>query len=159
AREHKLKSRFAALGLQAAVVDSPDESAVSHQVAAAAGEESVPLLLGADHRITLPGLRGLARAADAFGLLWFDATARFVPPGGDGQHGDADRVLARALGYDPGVPAVKPQLSPENVVLIGLRDVTPREAEIIKASRVTVFTIADIDALGIREVMRQALPA
>src|SRR5262249_11740555 len=87
AREHKLKSRFAALGLQAAVVDSPDESAVSHQVAAAAGEESVPLLLGADHRITLPGLRGLARAADAFGLLWFDATASFVPPGGDGQHG------------------------------------------------------------------------
>jgi len=119
----------------------------------------VPLLLGADHRITLPGLRGLARAVDAFGLLWFDATASFVPPGGYARHGDADRVLARALGYDPAVPAVKPQLSPENVVLIGLRDVTPGEAAIIKESRVTVFTIADIDALGIREVMRQALQA
>jgi arginase family enzyme len=37
--------------------------------------------------------------------------------------------------------------------------VTPGEAAIIKESRVTVFTIADIDALGIREVMRQALQA
>ena len=48
-------------------------------------------------------------------------------------------------------------MSPENVVLIGLRDASAWEAEIIKDSRVTVFTIADIDALGIREVMRQAL--
>jgi arginase family enzyme len=66
-------------------------------------------------------------------------------------------VLSRALGYDPNVPSIKPQLSPENVVLIGLRDVTPHEAEVIRESRVTVFTIADIDALGIREVMRQSL--
>jgi predicted amino acid racemase len=159
ATDQKLESRFAALGLQAAIVDAPDESALCDHVAAAVEEEGVPLLLGADHRITLPGLRGLARAVDAFGLLWFDATASFVPPGGDARHGDADRVLARALGHDPTVPAVKPQLSPENVVLIGLRDVTPSEAAIIKESRVGVFTIADIDALGIREVMRQALQA
>ena len=157
--DSKLEGRFAALGLQATVVDARDESALSDQVAAAVGEEGVPLLLGTDHRVTLLGLRGLARAVDAFGLLWFDATASLVPPGGEGQRGDADRVLTRALGYDPAVPAVKPQLSPENVVLIGLRDVTPGEAAIIRESRVTVFTIADIDALGIREVMRQALQA
>ena len=36
-------------------------------------------------------------------------------------------------------------------------DVSPSEADVIHSSRVTVFTIADIDALGIREVMRQAL--
>jgi arginase family enzyme len=153
----RLEARLAALGLQAAAVDAGDEAVVADEVAAAVGAEAVPLLLGADHRISLAGLRGVARAVDAFGLLWFDATAGFQPPG-DGQ-GDAETVLTRALGYDPAVPAVKPQLSPENVVLIGLRDAAPREAELIKGSRVSVFTIADIDALGIREVMRQALQA
>jgi predicted amino acid racemase/arginase family enzyme len=152
--DQRLAERFAALGLQAAVDEA---AAVADQAAAAVAEESVPLLLGADHRITLAGLQGVARSVDAFGLLWFDATASFVSPDGEAKHGDADRVLARALGYDPAVPAIKPQLSPENVVLIGLRDVAPREAVLIKESRVTVFTIADIDALGIREVMRQAL--
>ena len=154
--EQKLESRFAALGLETMLVEA---STVPDQVAAARAESAVPLLLGADHRISLSGMQGLAHAVDAFGLLWFDATASFVPPDGDGQHKEADSVLARALGYDPAVPAIKPQLSPENVVLIGLRDVTPREAAIIKESRVTAFTIADIDALGIREVMRQALQA
>jgi len=154
--DSKLEERFSALGLETTNVEA---STVPDQVAAARAEDAVPLLLGADHRISLMGLQGLARAVDAFGLLWFDATASFVPPGGDGRHKDADSVLARALGYDPAVPAIKPQLSPENVVLIGLRDVNPREAALIKESRVTVFTIADIDALGIREVMRQALQA
>jgi arginase family enzyme len=50
-----------------------------------------------------------------------------------------------------------PQLSPENVVLIGVREVAPAEAGPLRESALTVFTIADIDALGIREVMRQAL--
>ena len=50
-----------------------------------------------------------------------------------------------------------PQLSPENVVLIGLRETSPREARLIKQAKLKVFTMADIDALGIREVIRQAI--
>lgn len=50
-----------------------------------------------------------------------------------------------------------PQLSPENVVVVGLRNAAPPEVEAIKASRVTTFTMVDVDALGIRDVMRQAL--
>jgi len=125
-------------------------------VAEAVSNDGLALLLGSDHRITLAGLRALASRVDAFGLLWFDATPSFRPPGEAGAR-PADSVLAQALGHDPKVAGVMPQLSPENVVMIGLRDVTPTEAEMIRASPATVFTIADIDALGIREVMRQAL--
>jgi predicted amino acid racemase/arginase family enzyme len=152
-----LEGRLASLGYEPAVAElgAADSGAIASEVATALSENGVPLLLGTDHGITLAGLRAVARGVDAFGLLWFDATAGFAPPDG---HAAADEMaLSQALGYDPKVESVKPQLSPENVVLIGLRDVAPREGEIVRQSRVTVFTIADIDALGIREVMRQAL--
>jgi arginase family enzyme len=40
---------------------------------------------------------------------------------------------------------------------VGLRETGPGEAEIIRNSGVAVHTMADIDALGIGEVMRRAL--
>ena len=43
------------------------------------------------------------------------------------------------------------------MVVVGLRNAAPPEVEAIKASRVTTFTMVDVDALGIRDVMRQAL--
>lgn len=156
----KYAERLAALRLEPAVLaveQSDASSIIASQVAAALAENGVPLLLGKDHSTTFAGLQALSRCVDAFGLLWFDARPSFALPNGHGKQSAAEMVLSRALGYDPNVPSIKPQLSPENVVLIGLRDVTPHEAEIIRDSRVTVFTIADIDALGIREVMRQAL--
>jgi predicted amino acid racemase/arginase family enzyme len=164
-REHDFQGRLAALGFAAATAELPHEtapaadglSALRAGAVEALAEGGIPLILGQDHSVSLAGLGAVAQAVDAFGLLWFDATSSFEPPVGQGAQEPAETVLSRALGYDPGYPALKPQLSPENVVLIGLREVAPHEAEIIRDSRVTVFTIADIDALGIREVMRQAL--
>ena len=174
-KDCKLDSRLASLGYETTVSQAPhqtlgvagaeatsgkagvDQEMLSSDVTAAVANEAIPILLGLDHFTTLAGMRGLSRSVDAFGLLWFDAKASFMPPTGEGEPNLADIVLYRALGYDRSSPAITPQLSPENVVLIGLRDVMPREAEMIRQSRVEVFTIADIDALGIREVMRQAL--
>ena len=42
-------------------------------------------------------------------------------------------------------------------MLVGLREASPAEAAALKESRVTVFTMADIDALGMRDVMREAM--
>jgi arginase family enzyme len=156
---HRYAERLAAQRLEPTIVavQSSDVEAIGSHVAQTMSEKGVPLLLGKDRANTLAGLQAVARCVDAFGLLWFDARPSFAPPSGGRATNAAEMVLSRALGYDPNVPSIKPQLSPENVVLIGLRDVTPHEAEVIRESRVTVFTIADIDALGIREVMRQSL--
>jgi predicted amino acid racemase/arginase family enzyme len=158
---HDYAGRLAALRLEPSVVavHPNDPDAIRSHVAQSMSEKGVPLLLGKDRAATLAGLQAVSRCVDAFGLLWFDARPSFALPNGGRATNAAEMVLSRALGHDPNVPSIKPQLSPENVVLIGLRDVTPHEAEIIRESRVTVFTIADIDALGIREVMRQALRA
>ena len=42
-------------------------------------------------------------------------------------------------------------------MLVGLREASPAEAAVLKESRITVFTMADIDALGMRDVMREAM--
>ena len=42
-------------------------------------------------------------------------------------------------------------------MLIGLRETSPREAHIIPKSQLKAFAVAGIDALGIREVIRQSL--
>ena len=126
-------------------------------VAAALKNRAIPLLFGRDHRTTLLGLSALAGNTDSIGLLWFDARAALEPPAPGAADIAPDSVLHRALGFDGTAPSLRPQLSPENVVLIGLRETSPREASLIKQAKLKVFTMADVDALGIREVIRQAL--
>jgi predicted amino acid racemase/arginase family enzyme len=116
---------------------------------------ATPLLLGSDHRTTYAGLKYLSQLCNAFGLVWLDAEAGFMPLK-ESEDLAAHSVLYRALAQGS-QGALMPQLSPENVVVVGLRNVAPPEAEAIKASRVTTFTMVDIDAQGIRDIMRQAL--
>ena len=126
-------------------------------VTAALKKGDIPLLFGRDHRTTLLGLAALAGRTDSIGLLWFDARAGLEPATPGVTDIAPDSVLHRALGFDGSAPSLMPQLSPENVVLIGLRETSAGEARLIKQAKLKVFTMADIDALGIREVIRQAL--
>ena len=57
----------------------------------------------------------------------------------------------------PAMQSLATALSPENIVLVGLRSASSPEARFLKESRMTVFTMVDIDAMGIREVMREAI--
>jgi arginase family enzyme len=153
--------RLAGLGFATETIVLPlgladgGEAAAVSRLTAALKAGARPLLLGADHLATLVGLRALAATTDAIGLIWFDARASLLPPG-EARH-PAESVLYRALGHDAGFASLLPQLSPETVAIIGLREAEPSEAEIIKNSGIAVHTMVDIDAVGIREVMRQAL--
>ena len=152
-RGQELEARLQSIDYAAASSGPPQ----METVAAALKQRAIPLLFGRDHRTTLLGLSALARNADSIGLLWFDARAALEPPAPGAADIAPDSVLHRALGLDGSAPSLMPQISPENVVLIGLRETSPREARIIRESRLKAFTMADIDALGIREVIRQAL--
>lgn len=115
----------------------------------------VRLTCGADRRTTLAALEAAAHATHSFGLIWIDSIAGLAP---ESEGTEPDRsVLARALGMHGREGAAQPQLSPENVVLVGLREADPAEAAILKNARITVFTMAEIDASGMRHVMREAI--
>ena len=152
-RGQELEARLQALDYATTSVGASDLEPIQ----AALRQNDVPLLVGQDHRTTLLGLSALASRTDSIGLLWFDARAGLEPPAAGAAEVTPESVLHRALGIDSSQPSLMPQLSPENVVLIGLRETSPREARIIRQARLKVFTMADVDALGIREVIRQAL--
>lgn len=50
-----------------------------------------------------------------------------------------------------------PKVKPENVVLIGVRDLDHEEKQLIRDTGVTIFTMRDIDEFGVRSVMMKTL--
>jgi predicted amino acid racemase len=96
------------------------------------------LSISADRDDAVAAISRAALACGEVGLIWIDSL-----PG-------LETLLAA-------VHQVAKNLSPENIVLVGLRQASTSEAKMLKESRMTVFTMVDIDAIGIREVMREAI--
>ena len=120
-----------------------------------------PLVLGGDQSVSIGTLAGLSSAGTSRGIIWLDAhgdfnTARTTPSGNI--HGMA---LAAVLGY--GLPELArlggrfPKASERNTVLVGVRDLDPAEGKALSRSKVTVFTMKEIDQLGMQGVMSQAI--
>jgi arginase len=69
--------------------------------------------------------------------------------------------LASLLGPEPAelsrIGGFSPKILPEHTVLIGIRNLDQREKEIVRDSRVRVYTMKDIDRSGIAAVVEQAL--
>lgn len=120
-----------------------------------------PLVLGGDHSIAIGTIAGAAKHRNRLGLIWFDAhgdlnTMETTPSGNI--HG---MPLAVSLGY--GHPSLvrclgfTPKVHPENVVLIGTRDLDKGERDLIRRLGIRVFTMHDIDRLGMGAIMEEAL--
>ncbi|MBN2225259.1 MAG: arginase family protein [Deltaproteobacteria bacterium] len=138
-------------------------AATADLVERAVSDDLVPLVLGGDHSEALGVLVGLSRVLSPFGLIWFDAHGDFIVPDDPGDTIISRMVLGAALGYGDErlrIPGGRvPLVSPENVVVVGLRDATQHESRLLTDSGVTIFTMEDIDALGIKEVIYRSLRA
>jgi arginase len=144
-REAGLAATLAAMGL--AVADDGDvrfapggaDAAVAEAVYRALAAGELPVVLGGTHSILHGELAGLGRASDEFGLICFDA------------HGDLITTIAAGAGQ------ALLALPLENFALIGVRDLTPTEKCQLEASPITVFTMEDVDRLGMVKVMERSL--
>ncbi len=122
---------------------------------------NVPLALGGDHSIAIGSLVGAARNAE-IGAVWFDAHADLNTPETTPSGNVHGMPLAAALGIGAfeGVDwANAPDLSPENVVLVGLRSVDEAEVELIRERGFTAYTMSDVDERGITDVTEEAMAA
>lgn len=125
----------------------------------------VPLVIGGDHSIAMGTVSGVAahfaRHKQDIGLIWFDAHGDMNLPGISPSGNIHGMPLAHLLGRgDPELASIgglNPTVKPENVVLIGIRDIDDGERQIIRESGITTFTMRDIDELGMTEVCRRAL--
>jgi arginase len=133
------------------------------RVSWAVADGFIPLVLGGDHSASLGVLLGLSLVLSPFGLIWFDAHGDFAVRQGTENARICRMVLAAALGYGDeelcGTGQKAPLVSPENVAIVGLRDVGQQEAKLLTDSGVTIFTMEDIDALGMKEVVYRGLRA
>lgn len=134
---------------------------LSDQVSQIVTAEDFPLVLGGDQSISIGTQAGLARKDTRRGIIWIDAHGDFntkeTTPSGS-IHGMA---LAAILGYgDPRLTQlgkVSPKAIEENSVLIAGRSFDREEAERLRQSKVTIFTMKEVDELGLRSVMQQAI--
>ena len=69
--------------------------------------------------------------------------------------------LAALLGSEPlelaRIGGFVPKVLPEHTVLVGVRNLDEREKALVRASRVHVFTMKDIDRQGMAEIAEQAV--
>ena len=120
-----------------------------------------PLVLGGDHSISIGTMTGIARVKGQVGIIWVDA------------HGDFNTLETTSSGNIHGMSLsaivgrghynlinsghICPKAYEKQAVLVGTRALDDEERLLLKRSDVSVFTIQDIDELGIAEVMRQAI--
>jgi arginase len=128
-------------------------------------EDFVPLVLGGDHSIAAGAVSGVAayfrKEKKQIGYIWLDAHGDMNTPESSPSGNVHGMPLAAVMGY--GAPELvdllgfKPKVEPQNIVLVGVRDLDLQERRLVKKSGVRVFTMRDIDERGMLEVMADAL--
>jgi arginase len=128
-------------------------------------ENFVPLVLGGDHSIAAGVIAGVAshfrKEKKQVGYIWLDAHGDMNTPETSPSGNVHGMPLAAVMGY--GSPELvdllgfKPKVEPQNIVIVGARDLDTTEKKLIKKSGIRVFTMRDIDERGMREVMADAL--
>ncbi|MGQ9494771.1 MAG: arginase [Thermoanaerobaculaceae bacterium] len=115
-----------------------------------------PLVLGGDHSVAMGSVNGVARDSQT-GLIWMDAHADFNTPETSPSGNIHGMPLAALCGVGeptlvPLLPNGKPVVDPAHVVLVGVRSVDPGEKELLRALGVTVFTMKEVDRLGVGNI-------
>lgn len=124
-------------------------------------EGDFPLVFGGDHSIAIGTLAGLGEHYKNLGVIWYDAHADLntpeTTPSGN-IHG-MPLAVSIGLGHERLVQIRTnvPKIKPENVIIIGARSVDPGERDLIREQGIKVYTMHEIDRLGMTRVMEDAL--
>ncbi len=120
-----------------------------------------PLVLGGDHSLSLGSIRGAAKVK-SIGVIWVDAHADFnteqTTPSGNihgmplaALCGLGDKRLSQL--WDEALPA----LDPNQVAIIGARDLDPGEKANLREADVMVMGMEQIDRIGMVAAVEKAI--
>lgn len=137
-----------------------------YQTALASFEDgALPIVLGGDHSLSAGSVAAAAafqaRRGQKLGLIWVDAHGDMNRPDTSDSGNVHGMPLAALLGAEPAelarIGGDSPAIAAANTVLVGIRNLDEIEKRLVRESQVHVFTMKDIDRLGIAQVMEQAL--
>ena len=123
-------------------------------------DQVFPIVLGGDHSIAMGSVTGCARRQRC-GLVWVDAHGDFNTPDTSPSGNIHGMPLAALCGFgderlvDLAWPGAK--LRPEDVVLIGVRDLDGEERRLMREAGVTVYTMTEIDHLGLARIAAETM--
>lgn len=128
-------------------------------------EGALPLVVGGDHSLGAGSVGASADYAAArhgtIGLLWIDAHADMNTPTTTPSGNVHGMPLAALLGQEPlelaRIGTTFPKVAPDKTVLIGIRNLDEAEKTKVRDAGVHVFTMKDLDRIGVAKVMEQAL--
>jgi arginase len=143
----------------AKILELCDEVAKLVSAATRAGE--LPLVLGGDHSVALGSLVGMAGVYGPGGVVWIDAHGDLNTPETSPSGNVHGMVLAAALGLGGGAFAYDdwtlPAIESGKLALVGVRSLDEGERQVLKSLDAKVFTMSQIDKVGIEQCMREAL--
>uniref|UniRef100_A0A3Q3W6F1 Arginase n=1 Tax=Mola mola TaxID=94237 RepID=A0A3Q3W6F1_MOLML len=135
---------------------------LSEAVQAVKLDGRVSLMLGGDHSLAIGSIHGHAAAVGQLAVVWVDAHADvntpLTTPTGN-IHGQSMSFLLHELHSKipilPNFSWVKPCVSAKDLVYIGLRDLDPAEHYTLKLLGVKLFSMTEVDRLGVARVMEE----
>ena len=143
----------------------PEIKATCERIAAKVVEEleagATPIVLGGDHSVALGTLGALASVHGPGGVLWIDAHPDINTPETSPSGNVHGMGLAAALGLAGDGFASEawplPAVDPRRVALVGIRHTDEGERRLLREAGVRVFTMSEIDRIGVERAVREAL--
>jgi arginase len=128
-------------------------------------EGALPVVLGGDHSLGAGSVAAASafhrKRGEALGLIWVDAHGDMNRPDTSDSGNVHGMPLAALLGHEPAelarIGGDHPSIDASRTVLVGIRNLDDVEKQLVRDSSVHVFTMKDVDRLGITEVMERAL--
>jgi arginase len=126
---------------------------------------ALPIVLGGDHSLAAGSVAASAvfhrQRGQRVGVIWVDAHADMNRPDSTLSGNVHGMPLAALLGPEPAelarIGGDVPAVLARHTVLVGIRNLDDIEKQLVRQSQVHVFTMKDIDRLGITQVMERAL--
>lgn len=134
---------------------------LAHMVYTSLKAECFPLIIGGDHSIGLGSISGVSRTYKNFAVIWMDA------------HGDINTHDTSESGNIHGMPLAKAmnvgykdltnvyfegqKVSPENVFILGARDLDQGELKLIREKDLNIYSADEINEKGIDVVIQQVM--
>jgi arginase len=120
----------------------------------------LPIFLGGDHSISIGTISGVVNHGSC-GVIWIDAHGDYNNPNISTSGNIHGMPLAILMGKGStelvNIGGPGPKLKPENVVMIGVRELDLNERKLLRQSGIKVYTMRDIDEQGMNNVIKSTM--
>ncbi|WP_425145700.1 arginase [Deinococcus sp.] len=124
------------------------------------GPQVFPISIGGDHSVSMGTVPGASQGKRT-GLIWIDAHTDYNTPGSSESGNIHGMPVAHLTGLgDPQLSSIGAagwHIQPQDIVMIGIRSVDSAERALVREAGIKVYTMKDIDQLGITRIAHETL--